>query len=189
MQPIQQVRSPFSRTFNVTVAIAVFGALIPREAAAEDVIYACYVPSSGTIYRIKATDPTETCKAPSHVEFHWNVQGPAGADGTNGADGADGVDGVSGWETVQATEDFPLAGTAITFAACPTGKKVLGGGHSVVPASLGNPTEVFLSAPSTTEFSSGWLVHAFKAENPDPASGLIATLKAYAVCASVTTTP
>src|SRR5687768_9191500 len=34
--------------------------LLPGDA---DVIYACYVPNSGTLYRIKAEDPTETCKS------------------------------------------------------------------------------------------------------------------------------
>ena len=45
-------------------------------AADPDVIYACYVPGSGTLYRIKATDPTETCKSQDHIPLQWFVNGP-----------------------------------------------------------------------------------------------------------------
>ena len=31
-----------------------------------NVIWACYVPLSGTVYRIKTTDTKETCSSPKH---------------------------------------------------------------------------------------------------------------------------
>jgi hypothetical protein len=43
--------------------------------------YACYVPSSGTVYRIKTADTPSACTKPTHVEFSWNHQGPKGDPG------------------------------------------------------------------------------------------------------------
>jgi hypothetical protein len=61
-----------------------------------EVIYACYVPGSGSLYRIKADDPTETCKSPDHVELHWNVVGPEGPEGPPGPQGPAGLAGPQG---------------------------------------------------------------------------------------------
>jgi hypothetical protein len=61
-----------------------------------EVIYACYVPNSGTLYRIKAEDPAETCKAASHIEIQWEVEGPEGAQGPQGPMGPQGPAGPAG---------------------------------------------------------------------------------------------
>ena len=44
----------------------------PAEAQAnETTFYACYVPGSGTIYRIKSANSPAACKKGTHVEFQW----------------------------------------------------------------------------------------------------------------------
>lgn len=52
-----------------------------------NVIWACFVPVSGTVYRIKTADTKESCSSPKHVMFSFNQTGPAGAQGPAGAAG------------------------------------------------------------------------------------------------------
>ncbi len=40
-------------------------------ASAQTVFYACYVPASGTVYRIKAANTPQNCLQPTHVAFNW----------------------------------------------------------------------------------------------------------------------
>jgi hypothetical protein len=61
-----------------------------------NVIYACYVPTSGTVYRIRTTDTREECAAKSHVLFWFNETGPAGPQGPAGPTGAAGATGPTG---------------------------------------------------------------------------------------------
>ena len=46
-------------------------ALMPAAAQAQT-ITACYVPKTGSVYRIKAADTPTTCKT-NHVEFSWKA--------------------------------------------------------------------------------------------------------------------
>ena len=65
----------------------------------EGVIYACYIPKQGSVYRIREAGLRDQCFARKHVAFSFNTEGPAGpagADGAPGADGADGADGAPG---------------------------------------------------------------------------------------------
>ena len=48
---------------------------------------ACYVPSSGTVYRIKTADTPSACTKSTHVQFSWNHQGPVGPQGPKGDPG------------------------------------------------------------------------------------------------------
>lgn len=64
--------------------------------AAPRVLYACYVPNSGTVYRIREVDVRETCAAPTHIEFSWNEQGPEGPQGPPGPAGPTGPAGATG---------------------------------------------------------------------------------------------
>lgn len=50
------------------------------------VMHACYVPLTGTVYRIKAKDVRETCASATHVEFSW----------TDGADAVRSTDHAAG---------------------------------------------------------------------------------------------
>jgi hypothetical protein len=67
----------------------------PSAAAADPIpptIEACYVPASGTIYRVDTpTSPApgapKQCLSATHVRFTWNQQGPAGPPGPKGDKG------------------------------------------------------------------------------------------------------
>ena len=55
--------------------------------SAPKVYYACYVPLTGTVYRIKESDVKQACTSTAHVEFSWvdganawRVTDPAGGD-------------------------------------------------------------------------------------------------------------
>ena len=56
--------------------------LIPTKASGQtttdQVVHACYIPSVGVIYRIKAAGLPSACLAKTHVEFEWNVKGDPG---------------------------------------------------------------------------------------------------------------
>jgi hypothetical protein len=56
----------------------------PQQAAVDskqtDVLYACYVPPTGLVYRIKGPDLPTTCLSENHVEFSWvdgSARGPS----------------------------------------------------------------------------------------------------------------
>ncbi len=68
------------------------------QAPVEDptVLYACYVPSVGAVYRIRETGLPDSCVEPTHVEFSWNFAGPPGADGAPGEQGPPGEPGPPG---------------------------------------------------------------------------------------------
>jgi hypothetical protein len=60
------------------------------------IIYACYIPNTGTTYRIKETDLRQTCANNGHVMFSWNQQGVAGPVGPQGPIGLVGPQGPQG---------------------------------------------------------------------------------------------
>lgn len=60
------------------------------------ILYACYIPNTGTTYRIKETDLKQTCTNTSHVMFSWNQQGVAGPVGPQGPIGLVGPQGPQG---------------------------------------------------------------------------------------------
>src|SRR5690242_806111 len=71
--------------------------------APSDTVYACYVPATGTVYRIKVTGLPNACVANTHIEFSWltasgvaAVSGATGATGVTGAIGATGATGAAG---------------------------------------------------------------------------------------------
>jgi hypothetical protein len=49
--------------------------------------FACYIPGSGTLYRIKTLNAPTTCSKSTHVEFNWNNMGPEGPMGPMGPAG------------------------------------------------------------------------------------------------------
>jgi hypothetical protein len=61
-----------------------------------NVIYACYIPTSGTVYRIKTSDTREQCASASHVMFSFNQTGPQGPAGPQGPQGVAGATGATG---------------------------------------------------------------------------------------------
>ena len=78
----------------------------------QKVISACYVPGSGTVYRIKETDLKQECASPRHVAFSW----------TDGS--------VPGFTfRVQSAEAFVSEGDEqIVVVSCPSGSSLTGGG-------------------------------------------------------------
>lgn len=69
----------------------------PAKAAATDsVMVACYVPATGTVYRVGAAGLPATCVDASHVEFKWDTHGPAGPAGPKGEQGPAGPAGPAG---------------------------------------------------------------------------------------------
>jgi hypothetical protein len=87
---------------SVGVVLAIAGA--PRAAAAQSApttIDACYVPASGTVYRIDtpaspAPGAPKQCLSAIHVAFAWNRAGPAGPQGPAGPTGPRGLQGAPG---------------------------------------------------------------------------------------------
>ena len=59
-------------------AAGAFLSVSPASAGAQDLIYACYVPTSCSVYRIEAAGTPSTCTNTSHVQFSWNMQGIQG---------------------------------------------------------------------------------------------------------------
>ncbi|MEX1256951.1 MAG: hypothetical protein WEG36_04965, partial [Gemmatimonadota bacterium] len=99
------------RGFLVAIGCAVTS-IVPRAGGAvtamdpgdDEEIFACYVPASGTVYRIKEPGLPDACFSPEHIQFSWKVsgegttgpQGPAGPQGDPGATGAQGEPGPTG---------------------------------------------------------------------------------------------
>jgi len=79
--------------FAVCLALAA----IPQGLQAQEVVLtACYVPNVGVVYRIKADGLPEACTEETHVEFSWNMEGPAGPEGVGGPEGPEGPAGPEG---------------------------------------------------------------------------------------------
>ncbi|MCC6430438.1 MAG: collagen-like protein [Gemmatimonadaceae bacterium] len=54
----------------------------------DDIVVACYVPRSGTMYRIGTDDTRDRCASREHVRFSFSTTGPSGPTGPTGAAGA-----------------------------------------------------------------------------------------------------
>ena len=109
-------------------AVCVASAAIPQSLQAQaTILTACYVPDVGVVYRIKETGLPGACTETTHVEFTWNVEGPAGPQGAAGISGLEFVT-VSVIHTQDISE-----GLIEGQATCPSGKSVIGG-SSVITA-------------------------------------------------------
>src|ERR1043166_8681706 len=64
--------------------------------ASDSTIAACFVPASGTVYRIELPGLPSSCLATSHIRFTWQSRGPQGDAGAAGATGAAGAAGGTG---------------------------------------------------------------------------------------------
>lgn len=109
------------------------------------------------------------------------LQGLTGPQGPQGFQGPPGINGVSGWERgVGDTGPFSIGANAGSFiiAACPAGKKPVGGGYELVGGAAA--LTVTLSAPYENGVS-GWRVN-FINRTSGSVSGQV---KAHVVCALV----
>jgi len=80
-------RGPFASTLAAAAAalsVTLGGA---PSAGAQTVFHACYVPASGTVYRIKAPSTPQNCLQPTHVAFSW-TDGAGGGGGGVSSHGA-----------------------------------------------------------------------------------------------------
>src|SRR5688572_10433689 len=81
----------------------------PPPVSSSTEVFACYMPTSGTMYRIKLPGLAQNCLAPDHIIFSWREgtpetgsvgpmgpQGPAGPQGAPGAQGDVGPSGPAG---------------------------------------------------------------------------------------------
>jgi hypothetical protein len=71
---LTRTESAIVRRILTVSSILAIGTLVPRSAEAQigvTTYHACYVPGSGTVYRIGEPDTPATCKNKSHVEFQW----------------------------------------------------------------------------------------------------------------------
>jgi Collagen triple helix repeat (20 copies) len=100
--------------------------------------------------------------------------GPQGAAGANGTNGAAGAPGVSGYQIVSVVQNHTASFSFV--AACPAGKKVIGGGHDW--AFGGTDVWFWQSAPNG---QTGWIVRG----NVNRA-GAASQITAFAICANVT---
>ena len=152
------------------------------EAQTATTMYGCYVPLTGTVYRIRETNLKQACTT-GHVEFSWNAQGPAGPPGSDGAPGQTGPQGPpgpagsgggTGWEIVSTA---PVRVAANVFedrtTECPAGKMPVGGGVNGVNFGSGHPSRFFMpdtwhSGPSigSTGAASGWRVLLLNLQTP-----------------------
>ena len=105
---------------------------------AQSTLYACYVPETGTVYRIKTAGLSDECLGPTsgpnvHVEFSWNEVGPPGPQGAAGEAGPAGPAGEAG-PVGPAGEDGPAGPQGPTGPQGPPGS---GGfsGYEVVSGS------------------------------------------------------
>ena len=100
---INSIRVP-RRALSIGSALFALTALVPQVRAQgpsvttvdPNIIYACYVPSSGTMYRIRTTDTKEQCASSTHVMFYFNQTGPQGPEGPPGPQGPAGPAGPTG---------------------------------------------------------------------------------------------
>lgn len=164
--------------------------LAPRRVAAQaaTVLYGCYVPNSGTVYRIKGPGLPNDCRSDTHVQFTWSLQGPQGPQGPQGAQGPQGVQGpagtpggVSGRVVVTAEASIGAGQPGFALAKCPTGKKLVGGGGF---ADTG--TQFYWNGPdgtggaTYTPSDTDWKVGIV-----NPFAALARSVTAIAICADV----
>lgn len=179
--------TPLIRPFKKLLVVSVIGgALLVASAvgnaasaqAAADPLYACYVPSSGTVYRIRTTNAPPACVDPTHVAFSWNTAGPKGDAGVAGGPGSP---GVSALQTV--SQSVSCSSGSANFcdatAVCPTGKTVLSGGIRTSGGS--GQWNVTDTAPVSGGGGTGWYASA---EIPAGQTGSI-NVTVFAICAVV----
>ncbi|MDF1505653.1 hypothetical protein [Roseisolibacter sp. H3M3-2] len=188
-------------TARLRLALAALAALpavaaAPRAAAAQAKFFACYVPTSGSTYRIKTADTPPACTKASHVEFSWTDgadalrlgspvlvnssntllslqnSGPGNAATFQGGQGR-GVYGLSnGSAGVHGNTPFGsgVGVRAESGTAAGTALEVVRGGIKVTGAGTMTPTAVFMANPNQMQSESnttvGGLTYRFFIDNP-----------------------
>jgi hypothetical protein len=169
-----------SLAWSIGAGVAMLG-LTTTSASAQATLTGCYVPNSGTVYRIKAEGLPDACRGKSHVEFTWSLQGPQGPAGPAGPTGPQGPTGPAGGlarsamqivvKTVSAGAGGGVAGA---IAECPAGTVATGGGGSTPNVQV----RLVNSRPTNTNgVPTGWEA------TMQNATDVIQLVSVYAVCA------
>lgn len=94
------MKTPLGSLGAVAILCFVAAPASAQSAPAADSLYACYIPSTGTVYRIRTADTQPSCTvkhgANAHVQFSWNARGPEGLQGPAGPAGPQGPKGDPG---------------------------------------------------------------------------------------------
>ena len=149
--------------FFAAVAATALIAFAPKAASAqntlngETTLYACYVPKSGTVYRIKVANAPTKC-AQNHVEFSWTTGGST-ASVQVFEHGRISV-GLLGGETVERE------------IACPAGSTPVSGGFDGDPSIVVERSIMY--NPDPTKWS-------FRARNSAPFAGSSANWVSFSV--------
>ncbi|HEY0930548.1 MAG TPA: tail fiber domain-containing protein [Gemmatimonas sp.] len=101
-------------------ALTLASALTSTPAEAQAVFHACYVPASGTVYRIKAANTPANCLQPTHVAFSWT----------------DGTDAAVALQNAVKTTDIAAGDVTGVFSNLTVGK-LLGRALATTPPSDG----------------------------------------------------
>jgi len=128
-------------------------AAVRAQSVPPKVFYACYVPSSGTTYRIKEADLRQECSKSTHVPFSWT-------DGTS----------KPVFSEIRHSQgpfiEVAPNGEEYAYAPCPEGGyKAIAGSYFI--ASPSNQVTIRFAAPNGP--STGWVV---RAANTDPSAVL-----------------
>lgn len=111
------------------------------------VFHACYVPASGTVYRIGEPGLREDCVSHRHVRFSWT-------------DGEAAVGALSGYVHVRTDGAVASESSLAAIAACPDGKVAVGGGYSVGDTDPHNVYAVDNEPWPRVDFPNQWRVNA-----------------------------
>jgi hypothetical protein len=110
---LEQRRSALGFAAAVAAAVLTLDAgTAAAQSTPPELLYACYVPAMGTVYRIKAPGLPQECQGPRsgpnmHVEFSWNQQGIQGPAGPQGPQGVPGPLGLPGPQGLRGAEGLP----------------------------------------------------------------------------------
>jgi hypothetical protein len=144
-----QCKRAFKVRSMMVLGCAALPVAAPLLAQTPTVLSACYVPKSGTVYRVGAANAPAACVKQDHVPFSWNEEGiqgpqgepgsqgevgpagPEGAAGPTGETGAAGTNGVSGYVFIQSIFRPVPTGPSDHALNCPAGKRAVGGGYRI----------------------------------------------------------
>jgi len=110
-----------NRLFTLLAALALFPAA--AHAQGTTTITACYVPKSGTVYRIKVEGSPGKC-AQNHVEFSWETGGT----------------GWGGYSTYSESFTIQPGDWDFNGVSCPAGTAPMSGGFAVHQPETANVT-------------------------------------------------